>query len=284
MLGSTAGIVLGLIGLLIMTAESDRGHYGTVETIEIESQILGKTMRLSVFLPERSSTDSSVLYFIPYAGGGPGIVTRMIQSDPKSAALLRSPEIAPLIIVAVRHDSSFLLDTEGDGVTTASGIVLSRGAYESFFINEVIPTIEKRCAPGTTRERRFLGGYSMGGHAALRIGIGYSDLFSRIGGHSPTLFVDLVPDPAVQEFLYPDANTRKARDPLRMPLPERLGRDTAFFIDTGRGDVNRVACVKMAERLDSAGIEVEFAYLAGGHGTEYLWNHFPAYLKFYGSR
>ena len=75
-----------------------------------------------------------------------------------------------------------------------------------------------------------------------------------MGGHSPTLFLDSLPDASVSAFLYPDEEVRNQRDPLRLvkTIPETLGSE--FYIDTGLTDVNRAACVLLAEKLRSRGV------------------------------
>ena len=186
--------------------------------------------------------------------------------------------------MGVPHDGSFLLDTEPPyrELVSSSGLVLSQGLYESFFLRELIPYVESTYSVLSTRRGRYIGGYSMGGYAALRIALTHPTLFSRVGAHSPTLYVDALPDATVTQFMYPDTETRKQRDPLQMAVDCGSVLDTEFYIDTGPADINRPACELMYARLQDCGASVEYQVLPGSHGAAYLWTHMPAYLGFYG--
>jgi enterochelin esterase-like enzyme len=255
-----------------------------VETVEIESAWLGKAMRLSVLLPDGYSEEQRhpVLYFVPYAGGGPGAITRMFQTDGEYSRLLGSAP-PPLVIVGVPHDGSFLFDTEPphQELELADGITLRQGYYETFFIDEVIPYVEKAYSVADEPSGRFIGGYSMGGHAALRIALTHPGLFSRVGAHSPTLFEESLPDESVTRFMYPDEKTRAERDPLALVHTVESPAGTAFYVDTGELDVNRSACERITQDLHARGAEAEFHVLSGGHGTSYLAEHLTDYLRFY---
>jgi hypothetical protein len=68
-----------------------------------------------------------------------------------------------------------------------------------------------------------------------------------VGAHSPTLFVDSLPDASVSSFLYPTEELRDQRYPLRLVLAARGLAAMHFFIDAADADVNREACRLMAE-------------------------------------
>jgi predicted alpha/beta superfamily hydrolase len=261
---------------------------GMAETVEIKSRFLSKVMRLSVYLPPNYSKQASypILYFIPYGGGGPGAITKILMDDTKSLAILESSDYVPFIVVGVPHDGSFLLNSDPPHgqFTGNSGITLTKGYYESFFISEVMPYIEKKYQSHTATIERYIGGYSMGGYAALRIALTYPDLFAKVGAHSPTLFTDSLSDEIASDFMYPDIEARLRRDPLMMDIRTGSISHMQFYIDTGANDINRSACKLMYNRLNEIGVHAEYQILSGSHGIQYLWSHMSEYLAFYGKK
>ena len=106
--------LLTIVSILLGACSNMRSTYGKVESYDLQSAYLGKEMHVSVHLPDGYSPalEYPVLYFIPYAGGGPGVVTQLIDDDPKTIAAFRSGDLRPMVIVGVPHDGSFLLDSE----------------------------------------------------------------------------------------------------------------------------------------------------------------------------
>lgn len=282
------GSMVWLLGFAVTVAVGcNRGEQlRSVRTHTIYSEQLQKDMLVSVLLPPDYTPSGRypVLYFFGDYGGGPGLVTQQLATDPAYIRLALGGNIAPLIIVGVLHDRSFMIETDvrSDQVTTSSGKTFGVGRYESYLIQEVIPFIERSFSTAVGRGGRYIGGYSLGGYAALRLGLTRPDLFSRVGGHSPTLFLDSLPDASVSAFLYPDEEVRNQRDPLRLveTIPETLGSE--FYIDTGLTDVNRAACVLLAEKLRSRGVRCELHLNSGIHGRSYWMEHMVDYMAFYG--
>ena len=272
-------VMCGLIGC------TRRIEYGSVNVLEFSSTYLDKDMRIMVSLPDGffRGGEYAVLYFIPYGGGGAGLVTHLTNSDPATVRVLQQNTGKPLIIVGVPHDGSFLLDSEPpyEVITGTSGIRFTAGRYESYFLHEVVPRVEREYALHPSAAARYIGGYSMGGYAALRIGLSRPDLFSRIGAHSPTLFVDSLPDQIATRFMYPTEVLRAKRDPLLLELNTEALSETVVYIDTGSHDINREACELMHQRLIDAGVTSDLRILSGFHGATYLQTHMPEYMRFY---
>lgn len=270
-----------------ISCKRNAAEYGSVEVFDLSSAFLDKHMRIPVNLPSDYLLGGqyAILYFIPYGGGGAGLVTQMTNSDAATVGVLRERISEPLIIVGVPHDGSFLLDSTPphEAIMSTSGIRLSTGLYESYFLGEVIPQVERRYDLHPTAASRYIGGYSLGGYAALRIGLTHPELFSRIGAHSPTLFVDSLPDKIAAQFMYPTEKLRAQRDPLLLPLEKEALARTRVYIDTGAFDINRQACELMHRRLTDAGVVSELHILNGSHGLAYWQTHMPEYVEFYTS-
>ena len=208
-----------------------------------------------------------------------------MAKDSECRRLAGSGKIVPLIVVGVAHDRSFMIETDAPTgeFTTTSGRTFGTGRYESHFIEEVIPFIERTYSTITQASGRYIGGYSLGGYAALRIGLTRPGLFSRIGAHSPTLFLDGLPDTTVSDFLYPTEELRDPRDPLRLIQTAAVPPAGEYYLDTGRTDINREACERMADRLRLRGVRCRLLLNPGTHGRAYWMEHMVEYLAFYGA-
>lgn len=68
---------------------------------------------------------------------------------------------------------------------------------EQVFIKDLIPHIDATYRTMKSREARAIEGFSMGGHAAMRLGFKYPELFGAISGLAPSImkYEDEAKDP-----------------------------------------------------------------------------------------
>ncbi len=257
---------------------------GRWEVVQLHSASLGKDMTLQVCLPEEYDTGERcpVLYFLPGYGGSSYAVVNQFGLAESADRLVREGRLRPLILVALGMDSSFGVNSAETPrrFETASGKTLDEGRYEDYLIGEAIPWVEARYAADTDREGRFIGGYSMGGFAALHLALRHPELFSRVGGHSPSLFLGDFPDTDVSDWLYPDAAARAGRDPLLL-AQSRDPSGLAFYLDTDEGGVNVEGCRALYEILTRRGAEAQFHLSPGTHSYAYCREYMDDYLLFY---
>ena len=84
--------------------------------------------------------------------------------------------LIPPMIIAMPSDGLW-----GDG----SGYVPHHGFNFEKWIAEEVPEAIKKCIPAVNDQSKlFIGGLSMGGFGALKIGVKYADAFSAIAAHS----------------------------------------------------------------------------------------------------
>lgn len=232
-----------------------------LKKITIESSVLGKSMISQVYLPENydSNTKYPVLYFLPSGGGSSYTVTNQFGITETADKLTRSNEIPPMIIVALGIDFSFGLNSSAEHRTVtralrieSSDVELDEGMYEDYIINEAIPYIDEHFSTDTSRSGRYIGGYSMGGFAALYLAFNHPGLFAKAGGHSPSLFLDddinSSDEMSWLKWLYPDEKTRAERDPIMLAGVNDL-TGLSVYLDTGETDVNVEGCKKLHEIL-----------------------------------
>ncbi|MDW7656867.1 MAG: alpha/beta hydrolase-fold protein [Bacillota bacterium] len=253
--------------------------------IDLDSKQLKKQMQILVWLPEMlaENQDYPVLYFLPDGGGSAHTVIHDYLIGRTADELVEQGVIEPMIIVAVSTNRSFCINSAAEvrQIETASGTSFVEGPYEDYLIKEVIPMIDEQFPTKTDRSGRMIGGYSMGGYAALHLAFRNPQLFSRAGGHSASLFPDSFPDESISDWLYPDELTRDQRDPIRLAQTQDLS-GLSIYLDTGQTDVNLEGNALLAQVLEDNAIPCVNHIFSGSHGRYYCQAYMSAYLEFYG--
>ena len=249
--------------------------------MSLESNLLGKTMNLSVYCPEGyESVKLPVLYFL-HGRTGDERLLQQLGMDKIADALIEAGEIKPLRIVCPNMDNSRGINSSDDyeAVVGKYGTV-HKGRYEDYLVQEIIPYVDRVFPTIRDRAGRFIGGVSSGGYAALSIGLRHPELFSKIGGHMPA--IDLSFD-AEDECYFADQTMWLKYDPIT--IAETVGRnDLEVFLDDGKDDEGRFyrACEKLFRVLKQKGIHVQNHLLEGRHNGEYILSNLKTYLRFYG--
>jgi amino acid adenylation domain-containing protein len=174
--------------------------------------------------------------------------------------------------------------------------------YGSYLLEELLPSVETEFAPHTSRGTRFIGGFSMGGAAAVFHALRRPDLFGGAFAHAGAFHAARrVGDPYAAErgsrnLLMPDIETHEAvwgpvgsaireeYDPQL--LVERFAASgqpaPRLYLDVGIDDYGRVVeMVRDFHRiLDRFGIEHEYRELRGAHTWEYVSAALPRTLAF----
>jgi enterochelin esterase-like enzyme len=143
-----------------------------------------------------------------------------------------------------------------------------RGSYDDFLVNELVPYIDANYSTWASREGRAIGGISRGGYWAIEIGFAHPDLFSVVGGHSPSVFSKLVGIPPNFSML----NYAPSVDALRT---------LRIWLDAGNEDWARWDMKKLTDDLDAAGVPYTVDIGSGGHEDGYWTSRVPEYLAFY---
>ena len=162
---------------------------------DFRSPALGSARRVSIYLPPGYDA-SAARYPVFYLHDGqnlfdPGRAFVPGQDwglDEAAEWLIRSGGIAPLILVGIDHGGADRIDEytpSHDPKRRAGG----RGdAYRRFLIDELKPWIDARYRTRADAASTGLGGSSLGGLAALEIGLTRPDVFGRLAALSPSLW------------------------------------------------------------------------------------------------
>lgn len=283
-------MLICLLAAVLLTGCSQKEEDERLTILKYESGILGKEMITQVYLPEGydENTAYPALYFFPAGSGSSYTVMNQLGMREAYDSLIEAGEIRPMILVAPGIDLSFGMNSaeETAEVKTEYDITFDMGRYEDYFLQEVIPMIEEGYAVSNRREDRFIGGYSMGGLAALHVSMRNPELFSKAGGHSPTLFLEDETDLSNQTFLmvrnyfYSTEELHQERNPIYLAESADLS-GLSIFIDTGPEDVNARAVVVLHEILAARDANVQMELYPGSHSYGYCSMYMEEYLRFY---
>ncbi len=224
---------------------------GSLETGVIDTLLLDKPMRYTVYLPPCYSLDINMRYPVLYLLHGQGYIEdQWIRIGAVSTAdrLITAGDVLPFIIV-FPFDYSYKQPAEY--------------RFEDVFIQQLIPTIDGTYRTQVAATQRAIGGLSRGGAWALHIGAGHPDLFGSIGGHSPAIFIR-------------GENSLK-RDILAIP-PDQLPR---IWLDAGDSDSEYEVIVPFEEFLSQKNIPHEWHKYIGWHDEKYWSAHVERYLRWY---
>jgi S-formylglutathione hydrolase FrmB len=199
-------------------------------------------------------------------------------------ALRDRRDVPEFLVVAVDGGNSFFVNGR-------------LGRYEDLVAADLIAHVEStlRVTPG--RESRALLGVSMGGYAALRIGLERPGLFRAVAAHSAML-LDAIPSAeqgagrwhmAAFQAVFGDpidAALWKANDPLAWAEKADAKPAPALYFDCGSEDRYGLAAGNrvLDQRLTARGIAHTFALHPGDHGYAYVLSVIDRSLRFIGDQ
>ncbi|OYT72385.1 MAG: esterase [Chloracidobacterium sp. CP2_5A] len=164
----------------------------------VASRHLAHKRHVIIYLPPGHGEDASVRYPVLYMHDGQNLFdgdTAYIRGhDWKMARtaerLILEKKIEPLIIVGIWNTGAHRMDeyTPTRDANVKQGGLLP--LYGRFIVEELKPFVDAAYCTNPARERTGIGGSSLGGLAALLLGLHYSERFGRIAALSPSLWWD----------------------------------------------------------------------------------------------
>lgn len=249
--------------------------------ISFSSKALEKEMKINIYLPKGYSHKNKypVLYLIHGYTGNEDAWFPGLKVEKKADELIDKKKIVPLIIVAPQIDNSYGINSAKN--TSNQQLYFNTGMYEDYLYKELVPFIDKTYSTISSRKGRYIGGVSMGGWVALHMAFAHEGMFSKVGGHSPAIFLDGSTSP-VRSFLYPTEELRNERDPIRVAQNKDLTR-LKVYLDCGAQDSYRFfeGCDKLNKILQSKGVDSEYYFNQGKHDGAYWEANIEKYLTFY---
>jgi S-formylglutathione hydrolase FrmB len=185
----------------------------------------------------------------------------------------------------------FLLILPDAGKTFYVNSLDGHDRYEDFFIQELVPGIDKQYRTIPDRAERGISGSSMGGYGALHLAMRHPDVFGSVAAQSAAL-VHKIPDPPPSEGRW-RFYARVLAGPFGSPLngayweanspihlAEHPERFTGLKVYFDCGDKDRYGFEEGAKLLDRTLTENHFPHQfflrSGDHG----WNYLNQYMKY----
>ena len=252
----------------------------------LQSRILGRSVKYCVLLPPSYTSEPSrrypILYFLHGLGDNEQMFLRSGGLD-LIEDLRTSRQIGEFLVVTPAADSSFYINSHDNRVR-----------YEDFFLQEFMPSIERRYRVRAGRASRGIAGISMGGYGALRMAFAHPDLFGSVSAHSaalmeklPAINVQDSPGMAPLRLLGdvfgapPDSSFWERNNPIALARTADLHALKIYFDCGAQDDYGFDAGAKALDRiLSSRALRHEFHLYAGGHNWAYFAAHLPASFQF----
>jgi pimeloyl-ACP methyl ester carboxylesterase len=135
--------------------------------------------KVSVYLPPNYDSEGKrfpVIYYLHGFMGTDSISANMKMVLDKG---ISQQKIRPFILVIASHYTSY----EGSFYTNSS----LTGNWADFTAKELVEYVDKNFRTMATRDSRGIGGHSMGGYGAIKMGMLFPDIFSSVYALSPGL-------------------------------------------------------------------------------------------------
>ena len=180
-------ILLLFITCLFFSNVNAQSAQGKVESFVINAKTLQNTggenpnRKISVYLPpnyESTQKRFPVVYYLHGFMGNDSITIGMKAILDKSIA---QAKIRPFILVIASQYTLF----EGSFYSNST----LTGNWSEFEAKELVTNIDRKYRTLANRNSRGIGGHSMGGYGAIKIGMLYPEVFSSVYAMSPGLLM-----------------------------------------------------------------------------------------------
>ncbi len=286
-------IVKNILSLVFsILAVSALAQHGTLrESLKVKSNILGKEVAYSVYLPfdyETSNRSYPVLYLLHGFSDNETGWVQYGESNYIADRLINSGEAPPMIIVTPDVSIGWYANSY-DG----------KSRWEDFFVQEFIPAIDRGFRTRVRKEFRAVAGLSMGGFGTMLLAAKHPDLFAAAAPLSAGIWTEeeilemsddvwdsLVGEPYGKGLkgearLSPHYRQNSILDIVKNTNVEDL-KKVRYYIDCGDDDFLIKGNMALHSLMIDRGIPHEFRVRDGGHTWIYWRTALPEVLKFVG--
>ncbi len=265
------------------------GQGTIVESLAIESEILGKPVEYSIYLPadyEASNRKYPVLFLLHGYTDDENGWTQFGEVKKIMDNLRDDVDVTDMVIAMPDAGVTWYVNTYDE-----------KTRYEDFFIEEFIPFIEEKYRGRGTKRFRAVAGLSMGGHGTLIYSLKHPELFAAAAPLSASVWTEeyITSVPAADfdkyfGFIYGSGKAGKDRLTehlkqnaalyiLESADPEKL-KSVRFYIDCGDDDFLIEGNMELHKQMRRLGIPHEFRVRDGAHNWTYWREALPEVLKF----
>jgi S-formylglutathione hydrolase len=145
-----------------------------IETGHLATSLVPGPVAYKAIVPDGTAGQALPLFLCLHGGvGGHDLIDQM---GPVVRELWAAAALPDMAVAAPETGASFYLDYR-DGSQR----------WETFVMKELLPHLRARYAPATRPQQTLVGGISMGGMGALRLGLKYPDAFGAIIAWEPSI-------------------------------------------------------------------------------------------------
>jgi enterochelin esterase-like enzyme len=261
----------------------------TMESLIIQSKVLGKDVRYSIYLPsdyETSQRKYPVLYLLHgYSDDETGWAQFGEVQKIANETISKGDATQMIIVMPDAGVSWYINDAAG------------KVKYEDFFINEFIPFIDSIYKTRNKKQYRAVAGLSMGGYGSFIYAMKHPDLFSAAAPLSAAIhsdyeitempdnlknykFIELFGiDLAVKNRLTETWNKNSVLKLAANVAVEKLNQ-VHYYIDCGDDDRLVKANMELHSIFLDRKVKHEFRVRDGAHNWPYWRSALPEVLKF----
>lgn len=257
-----------------------------VDTLDVPSPSMNRTLRAAVVLPDRYKKAKKVSFPVLYLlHGGSGNYRDWLTKTPDKTLLHRLADQYNIIIVTPDGDpTSYYFDSP----------LVKTSQFETFISKELIEKIDNSYRTVRDKKGRVIAGLSMGGHGAMFIASRHPDLYAAVGSMSGVMnintaswkvpadfaksraenFAKLLGPPKDGDNPYPGYTMVTLADKLKannLPLNLDIGVDD--FLINGNRELHR--------QLMENKTPHDYTERPGAHTWEYWENSLPYHLLFF---
>ena len=235
--------------------------HGAVEQRWYTSKAIQAERRVFIYTPPgygRSSDRYPVLYLLHGGGMNETLWTESGRANLILDNLVADGKLKPLIIV-MPYGYAYAPGSplaEGDDAAKRQ-----RDGFSRDLLEDLMPFVESNYRVYADREHRAIAGLSLGGGQALGIGLGHTDVFSRVAAFSSSVGSGQANGVDIKTLI---------ADPKK--LNERLA---LFWIGCGTEDSLFASNKEFADVLTASGIKHTFRPSEGAH----IWRVWRRYLN-----
>ena len=162
-------------------------------------------------------------------------------------------------------------------------------AYERAIVGDLITFIDTHFRTLKRGGRRAIGGLSMGGYGALKLGLKYPGKFCSVSAHSGVYrhvrdaWWEREDNPWAEEQrrIYGSDGARRENDPFLLAEKLKPERAPAIWIDCGKDDGLLEDNRAMRRHLRKLGIKHTYREYPGGHNWAYWDEHIQDAIEFH---
>lgn len=241
--------------------------------LTVQSPALGGRGDLGIHVPQATAVRESVPIVVLLHGVYGSFWNWFLagQAHQTLDRLVEAGSVAPMVLV-----------TPSDGMSGEGTAYLPHADrdYETWIIDDVVDLVREFVDAATDASPLFLGGNSMGGFGAARLGLRHTDRVAGIAMHSAITHLD-----QLAHFTTDDVATKAGLDRAERDLLTTLDRCPStpppVYLDCGDADPLAEANDVFDGELTRRGVEHEAHTFAGAHDWDAWSNRIEHSLVFF---